>query len=30
MAWNGLFQHLEEMPMDDHHEFKHVYEIDIE
>jgi hypothetical protein len=29
MAWNGLFQHLEEMPMDDH-EFKHVHEIDIE
>jgi hypothetical protein len=29
MAWNGLFQHLEEMLMVNHHEFKHVREIDI-
>jgi hypothetical protein len=30
MVWNGLFQHLEENPMDDYHEFKHVHDIDIE
>jgi hypothetical protein len=27
---DGLFQHLKEMPMDDHREFKHVHDIDIE
>ncbi len=27
MAWKGLFQHLEGLPMDDYHEFKHANEI---
>jgi hypothetical protein len=30
MAWKSLFQHLEGPLMDDHHEFKHAHEIQIE
>jgi len=30
MAWKGLFQHFEGLLMDDHHEFKHAHEIQIE
>ncbi len=29
MAWKGLFQHLEGLPMDDYYEFKCVHEIQI-
>ncbi len=30
MAWKGFFQHLERLPMDDYHEFRHGHEIQIE
>ena len=30
MAWKGLFQHLEGPPMDDYHEFRRMYALEIE
>jgi uncharacterized membrane protein YgcG len=30
MAWKGLFQHFEKLPMDVYHEFRHAHEIQIE